>query len=70
MVTTSLKGSIGVATNMYNDATLAIMNISDTGLMLLLQNMKNILKIKERYNRHYKKYIEAYGKQSYGLNYR
>ena len=47
MVNTSLKGSIGVATNMYNDATLAIMNISDTGLMLLLQNMKNVLKIKE-----------------------
>ena len=36
MITTSLNRSIGVASNMYNDATLAIMNINDTGLMLLL----------------------------------
>ena len=36
MITTSLNRSIGVASHMYNDATLAIMNINDTGLMLLL----------------------------------
>ena len=70
MITKSIKNSIDVAQNMFNDSTLALMNISDTGLLLLLQNMKNVLKTKIRFNRHYRKYIQAYGKDAYGLNYR
>ena len=70
MITTSIKRSIGTAENVYNDVTLALMNLSDIDLLLLLQNMKNIKKIELRFNRNYRKYIEAYGNKSYGLNYR
>ena len=56
--------------NMYNKGTLALMNINDTNLLLLLQNLKVIKKIEKRFNRHFRKYIIGYEDDIIGMNYR
>ena len=70
MITTSLKRSIGTQMNMYNKGTMALMNINDTNLLLLLQNLKVIKKIEKRFNRHFRKYIIGYEDDIIGMNYR
>ena len=60
MLTTSIKTSIGAKAGVYNEQTWALMNVNETNLLLKLQNMKTLRKIKKRYPRHYRKYIESY----------
>ena len=55
---------------MYNKGTMALMNINDTNLRLLLQNLKVIKKIEKRFNRHFRKYIIGYEDDIIGMNYR
>jgi len=55
---------------MYNKGTMALMNINDTNLLLLLQNLKVIKKIEKRFNRHFRKYIIGYEDDIIGMNYR